>query len=279
MFKEGDIQEVPTRVIRSISAEPIKFTGIYRVMLLQRGEHNSRPQLYIHEKNHNWRTTGLNFLFLKSACYTYINSIFTNMNALYESDDYSVSTECSEQHALPVWEMNCSTQAGRVRALTSMSDESLELLSAAFADFMTPEEDGTPILLTSDLKHALNAVGIPGELSGDLEPLMDPEQTGKITFEQFAEACQGQISGAPQSEGDNSSDEDYVEDSASNEKRKHVFSLLSNKKGHITVKSLQKASQKLKLNVPESDLQKMVGLVSNEGEFSQLWEHLDAKAK
>lgn len=160
-----------------------------------------------------------------------------------------------------------------------MSDESLELLSAAFADFMTPEEDGTPILLNSDLKHALEAVGIPGELSGDLEPLMDPEQKGKITFEQFAEICQGQISAPPESGGDDSGDEDYVESSASNEKKKHVFSLLSNKKGHITVKTLEGISRKLKLNVPESDLQKMVDVASNEGEFSELWEFLDARAK
>lgn len=162
----------------------------------------------------------------------------------------------------------------------------LDRLSEAFAEFMTPDESGEPLLLESDVRHAVEAAGIPAQLAPELLRLMQPEN-GAVTFEKFSKAC-GDVIGADapsdeDSEGggfvvdddddEDYDDDDYSEDGGMTDTRDHIFDVLS-RNGRITVTSLRKEAKRLKFDVSTSDLERMVQVASTRDEFASLWRQL-----
>lgn len=179
---------------------------------------------------------------------------------------------------------------GLTRDIAGMS--SLDRLYAAFAEFMTPDENGEPLLLSSDVRHAVEAAGIPAQLSPELLKLMDPDSTGSVDFERFSSVC-GDVVGHEAEDGsedssaggfdpddfDDDDDDDYEEDiedkyqEGDDATRDHIFSVLSSN-GRITVGSLRREADKLKFAVPTRDLQQMVEMASTKPDFARLWRHL-----
>lgn len=142
-----------------------------------------------------------------------------------------------------------------------MGDD-LDRLSEVFAEFMTPDEDGTPLLDIADLGNALEQAGIPRELAGTLGPRMDAQKTGQIGFEDFVNVCM---------------DAAHPENTSKTEfKGDFAFHLLANKKKQrITVNSLRRASKKLHFNTSQEDLTKMIELASTKEEFANVWRNLN----
>lgn len=141
-----------------------------------------------------------------------------------------------------------------------MSD-GLDTLSAAFAEYMTPDEDGTPLLKVKDLGHALEFAGIPPELAPKIQTSMEVHDDA-ITFEEFINV----IIEATETNKDMDGSSNYD----------HVFQRLSNSSGEITHKSLSQAAKKVKMNLTEGDIKKMLAIASTREEFHELWQHFGA---
>ncbi|GMM50989.1 hypothetical protein DASB73_019470 [Starmerella bacillaris] len=140
-------------------------------------------------------------------------------------------------------------------------NDNLDTLSAAFAEFMTPDDEGTPLLLSKDLGSALEFAGIPHQLAPKIQDRMLVENES-ITFEEFINVAAEIMQ------------QDEVNDSP--EVSAHVYQLLCDSKGRITEKSLARASRKVKIDISEQDAKKMIALASNKEEFQDLWDHFDS---
>lgn len=141
--------------------------------------------------------------------------------------------------------------------------DGLDALSAAFAEFMTPDDSGTPLLMVKDLGPALDSAGIPSELASRIQQRMNVANDA-ITFEDFINVAIEITDG-----GDEMHDP---------EAPSHVFDLLSDSGEEITRSSLAEAARKVKLELTDSDIDKMLQIASSKDEFLRLWSNLTSEA-
>lgn len=165
-----------------------------------------------------------------------------------------------------------------------MSDEAFKRYSDAFEKFLVPDENDEPVLIRADLVDALVEAGISGDSAPSLLPQMDPENSGAISFENFVSVCMkndaqeiGDSSNAESSSGgfEDDSDEDYEDEVPENPTMERMFAMFSQGSDQISVESLEKAGRTISVNVPRSDLEKMVKMCSDKASFARMWRQLN----
>lgn len=165
-----------------------------------------------------------------------------------------------------------------------MCDEALKKYSDVFEKYLIPDKNDEPVLMKEDLRDALAEAGISSDMTPKFLSLMDPENTGMITFEKFVSICmenkkkenedasRGESS-AGGFEGD--SDENYEEEIPKNPTMERMFAMFSQDNNRITVESLEKAGKTVNVSISKPDLEKMMKMCPDRASFVRMWRQLE----